>query len=146
MEIELLSAENFRRRIAGLEDPSRKLETFDLKSIEADAVSFIAVMPELFGEDLDRKTLWERIANGLHTASAKSGGDVGLFVQELLVYIKADPGQVASNERFAMHLEMLLLRPKEIQDQFVRTMSAKSYLIVTKARAVWNLNKAKVAS
>ena len=146
MEIELLSAENFRRRIAGLEDPSRKLEAFDLRAIESDAVSFIAIMPEMFGEDLDRKTLWERIANGLHTASAKSGNDVGLFVQELLGYIKADPGQVAANERFALHLETILSRPKEVQDQFVRTMSAKSYLIVTKSRAVWNLNKAKVAS
>lgn len=143
MEIELLSAEGFRRRIAGLEDPSRKVDEFSLLAVESDAVSLVSILPEVFGEELDRKTLWERIANGIATATAKSGGDVGLFLQEILAYIKADPGKVAANDRLALHMETLLSRPVEIRDQFLRSISAKSYIVVTKARALWNASKAR---
>ena len=143
MEIEILSAEGFRRRLAGLEDPSRKIDAFDTKAIEADATSFIAIIPEVFGDDLDRKTLWERIANGIATATAKSGGDLGSFFQEILTYVKAEPGKVACNERLALYMETLLSRPAAIQDQFIRTISGKSYLIVTRARGIWNANKAQ---
>lgn len=143
MEIELLSAEGFRRLIAGLEDPSRKVDDFSLLAVEADAVSLVSILPEVFGEELDRKTLWERIANGIATATAKSAGDVGIFLQEILSYIKADPGKVASNDRLALHMETMLSRPVEIRYQFLRSISAKSYIIVTKARVLWNANKVR---
>lgn len=145
MEIELLSADGFRQRLAGLEDPARKITGFDTKASEAECASFIAILPEVFGDELDRKTLWERIANGIATATAKCGGDLGIWFQEILAFIKAEPGKVAANDRLGLYMETLLSRPSEIRDQFIRTASTKSYLIVIKARSIWNSNKAASA-
>ncbi len=142
MEIEVLSADGFRQRLAGLEDPSRKITGFDTKALEAECASFVAILPEVFGDDLDRKTLWERIANGIATATAKCGGDLGVWFQEILSYIRAEPGKVAANERIGLYMETLLSRPSEIRDQFIRTANSKSYLIVVRARSIWNSNKA----
>jgi len=95
----------------------------------------------MFSDDLDRKTLWERIGNGMMTSIAKSGGDFETFVNCCIEYIKAEPGKVAANENLESWLGMALSRPKEWKNQFMRTIEKKNFLVLLKARARWNENK-----
>ena len=104
-------------------------------------VNFISILPELFSDDLDRKTLWERIGNGLMISIAKSGGDFEAFINGCLSYIKADHGKVAANENFASWVSVAFTRPNEWRVQFMRFIERKNFLVVLKARAQWNINK-----
>jgi len=113
----------------------------ELGVIKDQAVRFCSILAEVFGEDLDRKTLWERIGNGLIVAAAKCGGDWELFVNEMLKYIKAEPGKVAANRGLAAFIDEMLVRPKEWQEQFVRECEAKHMFICVKARMLWNSRK-----
>lgn len=104
-------------------------------------VRFVSILPEVFSDDLDRKTLWERIGNGLVTSLAKAGGDFELFINFCLDYVKADSGKVAANENLNMFIESALIRPDEWKTQFLTSIEKKHYLIIVKARARWNENK-----
>lgn len=106
-----------------------------------ETVRFVSILPELFGDDLDRKTLWERIGNGLKSAIAKSGGDFEVFINNTLEYIRAEHGKVAANEHIEMFINMALTRPKEWKEQFMRTIEKKIFMILVKARARWNESK-----
>lgn len=104
-------------------------------------VRFVSILPEVFSDSIDRKTLWERIGNGLITSLAKAGGDFELFINFCLDYIKADSGKIAANENFNMFIESALIRPDEWKTQFLTSIEKKHYLIVVKARMRWNENK-----
>jgi hypothetical protein len=118
----------------------------ELSVIKDEAVKFCSILAEVFGEDLDRKTLWERIGNGLVVASAKCGGDWELFVNEILKYIKAEPGKVAANKRLSSFIDTMIVRPKVWHEQFVRECSTKHMFICVKARVLWNGRKNPSAS
>lgn len=141
MSIKELSAEQFRQKLAGHIDPLKQMDEMEVSAMKDETVRFVSILPELFGDDLDRKTLWERIGNGLKAAIAKSGGDFEAFVNNALEYIKAEPGKVAANEHIEMFIGMALSRPKEWKEQFMRTIEKKNFLILVKARARWNENK-----
>lgn len=104
-------------------------------------VRFVSILPEVFSDDLDRKTLWERIGNGIIASLAKAAGDFELFVNFCLDYVKADSGKVAANENLSNFVNSALIRPAEWKTQFLAAIEKKHYLIVIKARAKWNENK-----
>jgi len=106
-----------------------------------ETVSFVSILPEIFSEDFDRKTLWERIGNGLTVSLAKAGGDFDLFINFCFEYLKADSGKVAANENINAFINSAMSRPVEWKNQFLSTIEKKHYLIVVKARARWNENK-----
>lgn len=109
--------------------------------MEEETIRFISILPELFSEDLDRKTLWERIGNGVLSSLAKSGNDIDQFINNNLEFIKADPGRVAANNNIGMFIAMVGTRPEEWRIQFLRTIEKKHFLIIVKARQRWNENK-----
>jgi hypothetical protein len=141
MSIQVLSAEKFRQQLAGHIDPLKKLDDVEQSALKDETVRFCSILPELFGDDLDRKTLWERIGNGLKVALAKSGGDFEAFVNHTLEYIKSEPGKVAANENLEMFISTALTRPKEWRNQFMRVIEMKHFLVLVKARALWNERK-----
>lgn len=104
-------------------------------------VRFVSILPEVFSDDLDRKTLWERIGNGLIASLAKAGGDFELFINFCLEYVKADSSKVAANENLSAFINSALIRSPEWKVQFLTAIEKKHYLIVVKARARWNENK-----
>jgi hypothetical protein len=112
-----------------------------MTAIKDEAIRLVSILPELFGDDLDRKTLWERIGNGLVVCSQKAGGDWESFVNFLLEYIKADPGAVAANKNLEGWVGALSTKPKEWREVFLRIIEKKHMLIVLKGRNVWNINK-----
>jgi hypothetical protein len=146
MSIQQLSAVEFRQELAGLIDPGRILPDTELTVIKDEAIKLCCILAEVFSDDLDRKTLWERIGNGLAVCSVKCGGDWELLLEDLLEYIKADPGKVAANKKIDFWIETMTLRPREWKDQFIRVCETKRMFLVVKAREIWNLNKAKEAA
>ena len=143
MSVQNLSPEEFRKKLAGLTDPARRLPVTELDVIKDEAVKLCLILAELFSDDLDRKTLWERIGNGLAVCAAKCGGDWELLLEGLLEFVKADPGRVASNKKIGMWIDLMALKPQEWKDQFIRVCEAKRMLLVVKARQLWNSQKAK---
>lgn len=106
-----------------------------------ETVNYVSILPEVFSDDLDRKTLWERIGNGILVSLAKAGGDFELFINFCLEFIKAESGKVAANENLSMFINVAMSRPVEWKNQFLSTIEKKHYLIIVKARARWNENK-----
>lgn len=106
-------------------------------------VRFISILPEIFSDSLDRKTLWDRIGNGLLSSLSKSGNDIEQFINLNLEFIKAEPGKVAANENLGLFISMVLSRSEEWKIQFLRTIEKKHFLIIVKARQLWNENKNK---
>jgi len=99
------------------------------------------ILAELFSDDLDRKTLWERIGNGLSVCAIKCGGDWELLLEGLFNFIKADPGKVASNQKINAWIESMSLHPQEWKNEFIRICETKRMFLVVKARQRWNIGK-----
>ena len=115
----------------------------ELDVIKDEAIKLCLILAELFSDDLDRLTLWERIGNGLAVCSAKCGGDWELLLEGLLEFIKADPGRVAANKKLENWMNTVALRPMEWKDQFIRICGTKRMFVIVKARQLWNLEKSK---
>lgn len=63
------------------------------------AVQFCAALPSVFGQELDRMTMWDKIAAAIQSGYAKTvSGDIDLFVQHVLESIKADPAKAVACE------------------------------------------------
>ena len=98
-------------------------------------------MASLYGDDLDRKSMWERIGNGIVVCSAKCAGDWEAFVNQMLQYIKADGARVASSKGLQTVLEEIIPKTKAWKESWLRCMETRHYLIIVQARAVWNSAK-----
>lgn len=102
------------------------------------AINFCSILPELFSEDFDRKSMWTRIGNGIVSACKKCGGDYEVFVNLALDFVKAEPGRMASNTRLEEWL--LIMEGKEAEEQkiFLHTLEHKSSIILVYSRQLWN--------
>lgn len=85
-----LTTEQFRQKFAGLLDPDAERSVEDREEIKKLAVQFVACLPMVFGDELDRLTMWDRIGSGLEAAFSKtSSDDHEFFIQAVLTHIKA---------------------------------------------------------
>lgn len=121
-------------------DPSIKTDGVKENLIN-EAVDFVAELPIFYSDSLDRMSLWDRIGNGLVAASQKCNGDVELFINQVLVYIKADTSKVAASERLSNMMYTMSQRDKSWKETFLRQFQEYHYLIIVKARMVWNNRK-----
>lgn len=138
-----LTPEEFRLKIAGLYDPLGQIDDIGTKALEDEVIRFVSILPEIFSDNLDRKTLWERIGNGLVSSLAKSSGDMELFINYCLEYIKADSGKVATNDNLHYFISTLSTRDNDWKQQFLRTVEKKHFLIIVKSRDSWNKSKSE---
>jgi hypothetical protein len=111
------------------------------KIIREEAIRFCSILPKVFSDDFDRKTLWDRIGNGISAAIKKCGNDYEEFVNLMLEFIKADPGKVASTEELLFFLDSMRLKPKEWHSKFLYIMERKNHIVLVYARNLWNSNK-----
>jgi hypothetical protein len=123
-----------------LTDPS--VSTDGIKeNLLNEAVDFVSELPQLYSDDLDRKAIWGRIGNGLLASATKANGDISLFVNNVLSYIKADPSRVATSDHMANLIGTFGTRDKAWKDAFIRQFQDYHYLIVVKSRAIWQSKK-----
>lgn len=111
------------------------------KVIKDEAIKFCSTLPRLFSDDFDRKTLWDRIGNGVVASVKKCGGDYEEFVNLTLEYIKAEPGKVAASKELEIFLEGMNTKPAEWKDCFLSVMEKKYNIILVYARQLWNFKK-----
>lgn len=97
-----LTTEQFRQKLAGLVDPQESQTPERRAELKDLAIKFTSCLPSMFGDDLDRKTLWNRIGTGLQSAFAKTAGDdYEFFIQQVLDHIKSEPSKAAINQYLA---------------------------------------------
>lgn len=89
--IESFSTEELRQRLAGLIDHQAESAANADQSFRSLAVRFCASLPMVFGDSLERLKMWDKIANAIQSAYAKTvDGDIDLFVQQVLESIQAE--------------------------------------------------------
>jgi hypothetical protein len=109
-----------------------------MEAIREETTKFTLNLANLFSDDFDRKTLWERIGNGLINCVKKSNYNLELFVNLILEYIKAEPGKVAANEYLESFLFTMKTRPVENVERFLKYIEQKHFLVIIKARHHYN--------
>jgi len=109
-------------------------------------IAFVSLLPRVFGQDLDRMTLWSRIASALDTARAKTvGSDIEFYISMVLDHIKADHGRVASTEMLADAISELVALNETQREALMTYLSTRSFVVLAHARKIWNARK-EVAS
>lgn len=139
-----LTTEEYRRRLAGAIDPQEAVDEDRRVDIKYMCIAFAGVLPELYGQELEREKLWERIGSGLEAAFAKTAGaDHEFFIQAVLEHIKASPSRAAANENLAAILEQLA--EWEPQDRAAWIVYFHTHLIpvLVAARYSWGRTKDK---
>lgn len=130
--------EGFRQRLAGLLDPDRKGGVAEKETVKHSAVRFVTVLCHLFGEDLDRKTLWSRIDSALVTAHAKtSDDDLDRFASLCLEHVQADPGKAAACGALSTLYAEWQAWPPEIRHSFLGYIATHRYPVLAHGRARW---------
>lgn len=116
--VENLTTEQCRQRLAGLIDPQPERAEWYAGAAKELSIDFVSCLPSVFGSELDRKTMWNKIPAAIQSAHAKTvSGDIDLFVQCVLESLQADASQAVCNERLIHAIErMQSLNEKERQD------------------------------
>ena len=106
--LDRLTPQQVRERLAGMIDPAEAVTVTQKETYRLLAIEFCASLPAVFGDCLDRTTLWDRIASGIQSGYAKTvSGDLELFVQHVLEHIKADASRVVACDRICTVQERL---------------------------------------
>lgn len=110
------------------------------------AVLFVASLPQVFGESLDRMTLWDRIGTALEVAYAKTvGDDTDFFISAALEHILAAPSDVSRCEGIAACIEWLHDCTSEEKHAWLAYLSTHRYAVLVRARAKWEARKEMMA-
>ncbi len=98
--LQSLNTNELRQRLACLIDPAEAVTVTDKEYFRLTSIEFCSVLPIVFGESLDRMTMWDRIAGAIQAGYAKTvSGDMDLFCQCVFEHVKAGPMRVAANYR-----------------------------------------------
>jgi hypothetical protein len=140
--IPVIDTTEFRRRVAGLIDPNRKTGAAEEKNVKEEAKQLCLILCELFGESLDRLTLWDRIASALSTSAAKcDDGDTDRFVSLCLEHVKADQASAARHQEFASWVMTMAERDDAYRQAFVRHVGQKTAIVLVHGRFAWEERK-----
>jgi hypothetical protein len=142
VSIPVIDPKQFRLKVAGLIDPNRKTGQAEEASIKEEAKSLCLILCELFGESLDRMTLWDRIATALKTSAAKcDDGDTDRFVSLCLESIKADDAAAARHQEFSWWVSTMSARDDAHRQAFIRHINTKTPIVLVHARNAWEERK-----
>ena len=141
---EALTYDVFRQKLAGLLDPDRKCGVAEKEAVKQDAIRFVCVLAHLFGDDLDRKTLWSRIDSALVTAHAKtSDDDLDRFASLCLEHVQADPGKAAACDALTQLSQTWGMRDPEWRHALLAYIATHRFALLTHGRARWEDVKGK---
>jgi hypothetical protein len=100
-------------------------------------------MAKHFGKELDRKTLWDKIASALAAACAETrGGDVETFLCCCLEQVKAKPAQVARFEPYLQLFATVSTWPEAMRTAFVDYIERHPFAVLPRGRQRWEEYKA----
>ena len=132
------SAEGFRQRLAGLESQEKRFSEDELDDMKNVAVMMIRALRDVFGDALDRKTVWERISSGIVVSAAKSGGSQfnpgDKFVASLLEHVRAEANSVVGSDSLKAAVAAVNAMPRDSQRQFIRICVEYRMILCLEAR------------
>lgn len=135
---ESLTTEQIRQRLAGLIDPQAAKPRWYAETAKSLAIEFCASLPSVFGEQLDRMTMWNKIASAIQSGYAKTvSGDLDLFVQHVLESIQADPVKAVSCERLTDAMDSLLDLPEQERQDWLQYLVTHLMPVLVYARREW---------
>jgi len=141
----VLNTEAIRRELAGLADPLKHNPGgTEVQEIKETAIRLCSILAHLFGEALERVTLWAKIDAALAGACAKvSDADLGRFVTLCLDTIQADPARAFACDPMVTLLQVFEVRPPEWRYAFVNHIASRRYAVVALGRQRWEQVKNK---
>lgn len=74
-------------------------------------------------------------------AVAKSGGDWEKFINDLLVYVHADPAKTARNKDFQAYMEGLLSKDAAWRTSWLRMFETRHMILLPLARREYTLRR-----
>ncbi len=101
------------------------------------AINLVSTLPRLFGDELDRLTMWERIGNGVTVAIKKCGGDTDVFLTQLLDHILANKASLASCEQLQAIIFKIDALEAGGKKLLLQTLETKLNVILVYARLAW---------
>jgi len=141
-----LTPEEFRQKLAGLLDPREQISPERREEIKQLAIDFSAALPSVFGDALDRKTMWDRIGTALEVAFAKTaGGDHEFFIEQVMQVILAKRSAASSNQAIARVMATLNEWTSEDRQAWITYFSTHLVPILVHARNAWVTRPKKTA-
>lgn len=137
-----IDTREFRRRLAGLADPREQVDAKLAGLQRKNAIKFVATLPQLFGPDLQRLTLWNRIGSAIESALAKTAGpDTEAFITAVLDHLRTRHAAAAASVRLHQVLQVLGDAGEEERQEFLDWLAVHRYAVLVHARAEWERYK-----
>jgi hypothetical protein len=132
-----MSTEQYRQMLAGLIDPQQKLELTDREVVRHTAIDFVACLPRIFGPELDRMTLWDRIGSAVQVAFSKTvDDDHEFFISEVCRHIMAGTA-AARCEELNTVLQRVTAWEAEQRVAWMQYLASHLPVVLINARAEW---------
>lgn len=141
--VESIDMTEYRRRLLGLADPVEQLATKTKDEIRELALEFVASLPRIFGDALDRKTLWPRIGSAIRSSAAKAGGDADLFVSCVCDHLVADDGDVAGSAEILRVISVLSEWTQADREAWLVYLRQQTPIVLVRAKERWEAVKKK---
>lgn len=132
-----MTTEEYRQRLAGLADPEKRPAVQSREQIREQAIGFASLLPRVFGSELERTTLWDRIGSGLQTAYAKTQTDYELFINQVLSHIKAEPSRVANCQELWEVMETIDGWDQSSRESWMLLFHSHQIVILVHAKQRW---------
>lgn len=130
-----LTTDQLRKRLAGLVDPQCAKPEWYAEIAKTLAIDFCAALPAVFGQNLDRMTMWDKIAAAIQSGYAKTvSGDLDLFVQHVLESIQADPAKAVACEKLTTAIDALQDLPEQERQDWLRYLVTHLIPVLVHAR------------
>lgn len=125
--------------MVGLADPERKQGAAEKVAAKDAAVRLCTILAHLFGDQLDRMTLWSRIDSAFTTAIAKvSDDDLDRLTDLCLEHVQAEPGKAAACDALSALRGEFSVWPIEMRHAFIGYLRSHRYAVLTFGRARWD--------
>ena len=134
--LQSIDTKGLRAQLAGLQDPQAAKPEFYAEQAKVLAVNFCKCLPAVFGKELDRMSMWDKIGAAITSGYAKTaGGDIDLFVNHVLQSIQASHSRVAACTALEDAInDMNMLPANERQDWLHYVVTHLSPLLVLARR------------
>ncbi len=140
-----LDTVRLRQQLAGLVDASATKPPEFHQACRSLAVDFCACLPMIFGSELKRETLWDRIGSAIQTAYAKSqGADVDMFIQHVCDHIKAGHSATLACNQFCAILDNVGGMTSDEAREWMNYMNSHLVPVLAKAKRAWEAHKERV--
>lgn len=141
--VDVATPADFRRALVGIQSPTKALDAMSRKSMREEAISFIAMLPRLYGMD-DKMKVWEYIAKAIEAAGMEVRDDniVG-WSSSIIATIQCPGWLAATHEGWGNFQAMADSRPAEWRAQFIAYTSKSIGALLPLARQKHQQNQAE---